>query len=67
MCLKLVVFFGHVYSPRKFVSLGFVVNFLNWDFPLLDPRKEKDENEEKETITKHSGYICNIDVAILKV
>lgn len=35
--LELIVFVSHVDSPGKLLPLGFVVNFLNWDPPLLAP------------------------------
>lgn len=35
--LELIVLVSHVDGPCKFLPLGFVVNFLNWDPPLLAP------------------------------
>lgn len=35
--LELIVLISHVDGPGKLLPLGFVVNFLYWDPPLLAP------------------------------
>lgn len=39
--LENIVCLSHINSPSEFITLGFVVNLLNWDIMLLAP-KDKD-------------------------
>lgn len=39
--LKLKIFFSHVNGPGKLLSLGFVVDLLDWNAELLTPGEEQ--------------------------
>lgn len=45
MSLKFIVFFGHVDGPGELLTLGFVVDLLHGDAPLLTPETHTGRKE----------------------
>jgi len=54
-----VVLVGHVNSPRKLVTLGLVVNFLNRHRPLLTPTSQSASQSINQSISQETNQQTN--------
>lgn len=55
--LKFIVVICHVDGPGKLLTLGFVVDFLNGNAPLLTPRRQK-QAEMRSALFKYNAPHC---------